>query len=259
MRRRDVIPAAASAALLAAQTGSSAKPAILELRRFQMRNTADNQVKRTSDYLQATFVPAVKRAGATTVGAFNNNVGADSPYLLVLTEFPTLADYETAHAKLADDADYQKQTDAYNGTGNPGYVRMETSLLRGFATMPRIEIPSQEGRTSTRLFELRTYESNTTTSLARKVRMFNEGEIAIFRKSEMIPIFFGETIVGTKMPNLTYMLAYDDMTAREKVWRTFVTSPEWKKLSSQPGLSDAEIVSNISNSFLKPLAFSMVK
>jgi hypothetical protein len=38
-----------------------------------------------------------------------------------------------------------------------------------------------------------------------------------------------------------------------------VTDPDWKKLSSQPGLSDAQIVSNISNVILGPLSFSMIR
>jgi hypothetical protein len=72
-------------------------------------------------------------------------------------------------------------------------------------------------------------------------------------------VFFGRTIAGPKMPNLTYMLAFDNMAAREANWRTFATSDEWKKLSATPGLSDAETVSNISTSFLSPLAGSGIR
>jgi hypothetical protein len=89
--------------------------------------------------------------------------------------------------------------------------------------------------------------------------MFEEGEIALFRKLEMRPVFFGETIVGRDMPNLTYMLAFDDLAAREKAWNTFASHPEWNKMKSQPGLSDGEIVSNISNWIVRPLAFSQIK
>ena len=41
-------------------------------------------------------------------------------------------------------------------------------------------------------------------------------------------------LVGGNLPNLTYMLAFDSLTQREQAWGTFVSSPEWKKLSSQP-------------------------
>jgi len=51
-------------------------------------------------------------------------------------------------------------------------------------------------------------------------------------------MFFGETLIGTKMPNLTYLLVFDDMAAREKNWATFRADPEWKKLSVTPGYTD---------------------
>jgi len=61
------------------------------------------------------------------------------------------------------------------------------------------------------------------------------------------------------MPNLTYMLAFDNLAEREKAWSAFGGDEEWKKLRSAPGMSDAEIVSNISNSILRPLPFSQVR
>ena len=65
--------------------------------------------------------------------------------------------------------------------------------------------------------------------------MFNKGEIAIFRRAGLTPVFFGETLVGADMPNLTYMLVYEDMAAHDKQWSAFGADPEWKKLSTTPG------------------------
>ena len=72
-------------------------------------------------------------------------------------------------------------------------------------------------------------------------------------------IFFAETIVGQNMPSLTYMLGYDDLAARERMWKAFGKDPDWLKLREQPGLGDAEIVSNISNILLSPLPFSPIR
>jgi hypothetical protein len=55
------------------------------------------------------------------------------------------------------------------------------------------------------------------------------------------------------------MLSFDDLASREKCWKAFGADPEWQKLRSSPGLSDAEIVSNISVSLLQPLPFSPVR
>jgi hypothetical protein len=126
--------------------------------------------------------------------------------------------------------------------------------------MPEIEIPPVETGRAPRVFELRTYESNSPVTLKRKIGMFEEGgEIAIFRRVGLTPVFFGETIAGRRMPNLTYLLAYDSLAAREKNWAAFLADPEWQKLRAKPGLSDAEIVSNISNIMLRPLPFSPIR
>ena len=39
----------------------------------------------------------------------------------------------------------------------------------------------------------------------------------------------------------------------------YQADPEWQKLRATPGLTDPEIVSNISNSILRPLAFSPIR
>ena len=89
--------------------------------------------------------------------------------------------------------------------------------------------------------------------------MFNNGEMQIFERLGMRPIFFGETIVGPKQPNLTYMLSYDSLAARDELWHAFGSDPEWKKLSTQPELKDEQIVANISNVILRPLWFSVIR
>ncbi|PYM12978.1 MAG: NIPSNAP family containing protein, partial [Verrucomicrobia bacterium] len=58
--------------------------------------------------------------------------------------------------------------------------------------------------------------------------------------------------------NLTYMLVFENIAVREKNWGAFIADPEWKKLSGMPGYTDAEIVSNISNVFLRPAAYSQI-
>lgn len=237
---------------------AESKPAIIEIRRFQLRNTPENMRQKTSDFLKNAAVPALTRAGAGPVGVFASSIAPDTPFLLMVTSFPSLAAMETAWDKIASDKEYSAARQSY-GTGPIGYVRMETSLLRAFRTMPSIEVPRSESNRPARIFELRTYESNNTLTLDRKVEMFNSGEIAIFRKVGMTPIFFGQTIAGRNMPNLTYMLGYDDLAARERAWKAFGSDPDWAKLRSTPGLNDAEIVSNISNILVSPLPFSAIR
>ncbi|MCY4585549.1 MAG: NIPSNAP family protein [Bryobacterales bacterium] len=89
--------------------------------------------------------------------------------------------------------------------------------------------------------------------------MFNREEIRIFRRSGIHPVFFGHSLYGPRQPNLTYMVWYDDMRAREAAWKRFLDDPDWKRIRNKPGWSNAEAVSNISNTFLRPLPFSPVR
>jgi hypothetical protein len=139
------------------------------------------------------------------------------------------------------------------------YVRQEVSLLIAFPNVPRVEVPAATANRGARLFELRTYESHNERAHRAKVRMFAEmGEVAIFRRCGLTPMFFSRTIVGPRTPNLIYMLVHDNMAAREKSWDAFRNDPEWKKLASTPGYTDAEIVSNITTVFLRPASYSQV-
>ena len=136
---------------------------------------------------------------------------------------------------------------------------MEVSLLRAFDGIPSIDVPPTDAKRAARLFELRTYESMNEKAGRRKIKMFEDGEAAIFKRLGMATVFFGQTIAGTNMPSLTYMLGYDDLAARDTLWKAFGSDPEWQKLRAQPGLADAEIVSNISNTLLRPLPFSPIR
>jgi hypothetical protein len=258
MKRRTLISAAAAAAAPLGAAGAGR--AICELRYFQLRNSRDQQSQRTTDFLKGSWMPAMQRAGGNPAGVFGNVIAPNGPFLLTLTSFASLAAYEATQEKVAADRAYQKELLAADSASGLEYGRVEVTLLRAFSSMPSVEIPPAEAGRPPRIFELRTYESNSPTTLTRKIEMFEKGgEIRIFRRCNLLPVFFAETIVGRNMPNLTYMLAYDDLAARDKGWRAFGSDPEWAKLRSQPGYSDAEIVSNITNAILRPLPFSAIK
>ena len=49
------------------------------------------------------------------------------------------------------------------------------------------------------------------------------------------------------------------MATRESVWKAFESDPEWQTLRARPGLSDAEIVSDISSAILGPAPYSDIR
>jgi hypothetical protein len=87
--------------------------------------------------------------------------------------------------------------------------------------------------------------------------MFNDGgEIALFKKSGLNPVFYGETIAGPRMPNLTYMLGFENMDQRDANWQVFRRSAEWKEMSSNPRY--AETISSITDNILTPAPLSQI-
>jgi hypothetical protein len=125
--------------------------------------------------------------------------------------------------------------------------------------MPHVQVPAATAARGPRLFELRTYESHNERAHRAKVKMFADmGEIEIFRRAGLTPVFFSRTLAGPRMPSLVYMLVHDNMAARDKSWDNFRNDPEWKKLSATPGFTDSEIVSNITDVFLRPAAYSQI-
>jgi hypothetical protein len=259
MNRRNFVASTAGAGLVSSvMPAAETKNAIIEMRWFRMRNMPLSQVQRTQEFLGKQFVPAAQRAGAGTMGFFSIVIGEDSPAILAVIGYPSFDGYGAAMEKLGADKEFQSAFDAYNGSASLPYMRMESSLLRAFNSVPQIETPPAEAGKPARIFELRTYESNTMKSLRTKIAMFDGGEVELFRKTGLLPVFFGETLVGRKMPNLTYMLGFENADVQKAAWSAFGKDPDWLKLKAIPEYADKEIVSNVTNIVLKPAAGSQI-
>lgn len=237
-----------------AQSSDKPMPEFYELRQYHLRVTMR---QRFSDHLKDEAVPAWNRAGISPVGVFTVGFGPDNPTFWVLLPHKTIQSVYELDARLQADPQYKTAFLKLPAT-DPGYVRIDSQLMVAFDGIPKLEKPSGALAGPSRVFELRTYESHNKAAHRKKVDMFNIGEIDIFRRTGLAPVFFGSNIVGTRLPSLTYMLVFEDLAAREKNWPTFVSHPDWKKLVGTPGLSDAEIVSNSSAYILRPTAYSQL-
>ena len=260
MRRRTMLAGAAGAASLAAAPEPAADERhYIELHWYRLRN--GSQVRRVNEFLSQVWLPACRRSGTGPVGMFANVIGPDSPSILVATGYRSMAAWEEQRARHDADPEYRKHTAAFGAAPatDPSYMRREAWLLRGIQSAPKLEPPPAETGRAPRLFELRIYESHNSRAGRDKIAMFDQAETAIFRRCGLLPVFFGEALIGPRLPNLTYMVAYDDWAARDKAWAAFRDDPEWKKISQKPGWTDPEIVTNISNSLLRPAPYSPIR
>jgi len=259
MKRREFLTAASLAgiagmsSLAAATEGDDGKREYFELRRYYLHVGSKKNL--LGDFLRKVGIPAMNRIGIEPVGIFTAIYGPNSPTLYVLLVHKSLDSVVNSASLLMADKEYRKAgADFINAPlSEPAYVRMESSLMVAFKNMPKLEVP-EKGR---QIFELRTYESHSIKAAKKKIEMFNEGgEIAIFKKTGLQPVFFGETLIGPQMPNLTYMLAFDNMADRDKKWGIFSGDPDWKKLRADDAYKDT--VSNITDIILRPAPYSQI-
>ena len=231
-------------------------PDYYELRRYQLQNGP--QGKRLDEFLEHVAVPALNLHGVHPVGVFTGLLGDVTPAVYTLLRHTSLEAIVAVRAWLAAEPEFQRAGAAFLDVpaSSPAFVRTESSLLVAFDGVPELETPPGAATNAPRIFELRRYESHSEPALQRKIEMFNTREIAIFRRTGLTPVFFGETLIGPRMPNLTYMLVFNDMADRDKRWDVFRVAPEWKTLSGDPQYKDT--VSNITDIILRPTAYSQI-
>jgi len=211
----------------------------------------------TENYFAGALLPALARMALGPVGAFKLDYGPETPayYLLI----PGLSAEPLAELDLRLGLDTEFLAAAapfWNATAAaPAFERVESWLLVAFEGWPRATPPASRSK---RIFQLRTYESPSNGEHVRKVEMFHSGEFEIFKAAGFHPVFFADTLVGSHMPSLTYMLSFGDLAELETKWDVFRNSAAWKTLSADPRFAFDPIVSNISNLMLSPLDCSQI-
>jgi len=247
---------AVSAASRAEAAEAAGKPHVFELRRYRLRSGALGA--RFAAYAKDALVPALVRAGIGPVGAWDVALGPDSPTVHLLLPHTDAASVVTLADRLMADDEYRKAAASSLALppGDPPYESCASSLLAAFATMPDVETLGPEDAGPQRVFELRTYHSVTEAAGRRKIEMFESGEIDLFRRVGLHPVFFGRSLVGEGLPCLTYMVGWKDGVAREKAWTAFRDHPEWAKMRDDPRFADT--VSRIDSTLLRPTDYSQI-
>jgi hypothetical protein len=263
MERRHFLAAsvAASAVGIAGNVGAEAGGMAANREFYQIRRyslLSGPQTKLTESYFSDALIPAVGRVGMGPVGAFRVDIGPETPVYYVLIPGASLQALAELDLRLVEDAAFLKAADPFwNATAvAPAFQRVESSLLAAFAGWPKLT--ASAATKGKRIFQLRTYESPSNGDHVRKVEMFHSGEFEIFLKAGFHPVFFGDTLVGSRMPNLTYMLSFADQAELDAKWNLFRDDPDWRKLSTSPRFASDQIVTNITNLILSPLGCSQI-
>jgi hypothetical protein len=191
------------------------------------------------NYLKEAYVPALHRAGIKDVGVFKP-VPSDTmagKLIYVFTPISSLDQLVSLPKTLEKDAKYMAAGKDYIDAPykNPPYVRIETTILQAFTTMPVHSKPNLKGPKNERVYEMRSYEGHTEKTYQNKVKMFNDGgEVPLFVRLGFNAVFYGEVIAGSHQPNLMYMTTFENKADRDAHWKAFSDDAEWNKLKVNP-------------------------
>jgi NIPSNAP len=264
LHRRQFLAASLATSALTLAGESSAQPAaarareFYQLRRYNLINGP--QLKLTENFFSNALIPAVGRMGMGPVAALRLDIGEQTPAYYLIIPGPSVEALATLDLKLAGDKEFlDAAAPFWNATAAaPAFQRVEISLLEAFAGWPKLVAPPSSATKAKRIFQLRTYESPSNGDHVRKVEMFHSGEFEIFLNAGFHPVFFGDTLIGPRIPNLTYMLSFTDSAELDAKWDLFRNDPKWKKLSADPRFAFDQIVTNITNIVLSPLNCSQI-
>jgi len=267
MKRRDFLTTACIGGVAAASFASvSAQETPDKYEYFEVRKSTirgSEKMKRMIDYNNEVMIPGCKKFGIGPVGFMVDDPQLNKSENTELRDMYSFAPYKSMdelmglRAKFAQEADLMAKYAEYRqGTSskNPNFESLDRTLCRFFVSCPKFEVPTQS---ADRVFQLRIYRSFDAERNAAKVRMFEEGgEIDIFRKCGIHPVFFGTALFGTFLPNITYMTGYENPEAMDKAWATFRSHPDWLKLKADPAYADT--ATDNKTIYLRPLPGSQI-
>ena len=107
------------------------------------------------------------------------------------------------------------------------------------------------------IYEQRIYEAMPG-RLPDLLKRFNEITLVIWDRLGIRQAGFWTVLIGESSNQLIYLLEWESMAERERVWGAFMADQEWiqKKAGTEV---NGPLTSLISNQFLQPTSFSKVK
>jgi len=180
-----------------------------------------------------------------------------APQFAAIYGFESLEDMWGTHVKLAASEEFRRKSEEFESGPEPPFEHQTNTLLLAADYSP--EIVPAPASAQPRIFELRTYHSPTWRQLRALHERFAGPEIKIFGRCGIHPILYSSTIFGANMPNLTYLIPFDNLAAREKAWNAFGADPEWLKVRNESIEKHGQISSVIEISIHKAAPYSPVR
>jgi len=217
-----------------------------------------SQVARMHDYFSKLALPALQRVEYTGPVVFLESlVAPHMPQMVAVYGFQSLDHMWSVQSRIQQNAELVKNFEQWD-SGDPPFDQASSTILQAAEYSPEIVMPAEPPKTP-RLFELRVYHSPTWRQLKALHERFAGPEIQIFHRVGVNPILYTSTLIGTNMPNLCYLIPFENLAAREKAWEAFAADPEWIKVRKESIEKHGQMSSIIQISLFKATPYSPVR
>ena len=226
---------------LAAACAVSARD-IIEIRQYQCSSI--EKAQKLNTLFDSALIPALNRAGFEKVAVFaappelNEGKTNWQKSVFVIASTTSFENLARRDELLATDKVFMQDAAALFTAPmkDPLFDSLESSVLQAFVSCPRV---LQVNKNPERILQLRCYNSYTLERNLKKIAMFETGgELKLFHECGVEPVFFGAAVAGGKLPNLTYLVSFENPAAKEAAWNRFKSCSGWLKLVADPQYRD---------------------
>ncbi len=239
----------------AAQADAGRKTRFYVLEQFQLEQGP--QTSRIHDFFSKALLPALDRIHPGPKIFLEAVAAPHLPLVTAIFGVESVGQVWEISKQLFADKDFSRAFDQWEAGEEP-YVMSSAALLEATAYSPEIVRP-EKPPAAPRIFELRTYHSPTARQRKALDARFSGAEIKIFHRVGIHPVFYSSTVFGANRPNLTYLIPFDNLAAREKAWSAFGADEEWIRVRNESVERDGQITAVIDLSLHRATAYSPVR
>jgi hypothetical protein len=256
MTRRSFAQAMGGLSLLTAPhlAGSAAKSKIYVVQNYFLKNGP--QMVRWHRFMEQAALPELRKWEASRSTYLEAMVAPHMPQAMTITEFESVGHWQSVQSALARAAAYVQGFSEWEAGAEPPYESYSERMLTATAFSPGF---SENADGPARIFEYRIYQSPAYRQLQLLNERFAGPGAAIFHRVGVKPILYANALTGDRLPNLTYLTPFENLTAREKAWTAFTADAEWQKLRMESAEKYGQISTVMHISLWRPAAYSPVK
>jgi hypothetical protein len=104
------------------------------------------------------------------------------------------------------------------------------------------------------IYEMRIYEALPGKLPALNARFANH-TLGLFARHGIVTVGFWTTYIGPSNNTLTYILAWDDLGARQQRWEAFQADPDWQAARADSE-RDGPLLARVESYLMKPTEYS---